>query len=208
MASADLRDGRIDLLTGQPVSGRVERADAARNRRKVLMAAQALFARRDPRSVTMDEIAREAGVGRATLYRRYPDPAAIATALLDEHERRVQEQLLSGDPPLGPGASPADRLIAFYEALVDILEQHLPLTLSAETGPRRFQTGAYGFWRTHISTLLAEAGLSATEALVDLLLAPLAPDLYEHLRHQRGLTPEQIVDGLRILAHQVLTTHP
>jgi uncharacterized membrane protein len=56
----------------------------------------------DPRRVTMDAIAREAGVGRATLYRRYPDPHSIAVALLDEHERRVQEKIISGEPPLGP----------------------------------------------------------------------------------------------------------
>jgi AcrR family transcriptional regulator len=81
---------RTDLLTGQPVEDKpVERADAARNRAKVLAAAEALYARADPRTVTMDDIAKEAGVGRATLYRRYPDPAAIATALLDEHERRL-----------------------------------------------------------------------------------------------------------------------
>nr|WP_255559554.1 TetR/AcrR family transcriptional regulator [Mumia sp. zg.B17] len=54
----------------------------------------------------MNDIARAAGVGRGTLYRRYPDRASIATALLDEHERRLQEALLSGPPPLGPGARP------------------------------------------------------------------------------------------------------
>ncbi|MDV9202687.1 helix-turn-helix domain-containing protein, partial [Streptomyces sp. Wh19] len=67
----------------------MERADAARNRAKVLAAANRLFAAGDPRSVTMDAVAREAGVGRGTLYRRYPDIPSIATALLDEHERSL-----------------------------------------------------------------------------------------------------------------------
>jgi AcrR family transcriptional regulator len=39
----------------------------------------------------MDQIARAAGVGRATLYRRYPDPVAFAVALLDKHERELQD---------------------------------------------------------------------------------------------------------------------
>jgi len=47
------------------------RADAERNRLKIIEAAQSLFAERGI-DVTMDEIARAAGVGVATLYRRYP----------------------------------------------------------------------------------------------------------------------------------------
>jgi AcrR family transcriptional regulator len=196
---------RTDLLTGQPLEDKpVERADAARNRAKVLAAAEALFARADPRTVTMDDIAKKAGVGRATLYRRYPDPAAIATALLDEHERRLQQRILDGPAPLGPGAPPAERLVAFYEAMVDLLEQHLPLTLGAETGLRRYQTGAYGFWRTHVATLLAAAGLEAPDAVLDVLLAPLAPDLFDYLRHHRGQSTADIVAALRVVAERVL----
>ncbi|WP_191134002.1 TetR/AcrR family transcriptional regulator, partial [Streptomyces sp. col6] len=73
-----------------------ERADAARNRAKVLAAAAELFETGDPRTVTMEDIARTAGVGRGTLYRRYPDVASIAAALLDEHERLLQDELLRG----------------------------------------------------------------------------------------------------------------
>ncbi|HEU4945701.1 MAG TPA: helix-turn-helix domain-containing protein [Kribbella sp.] len=197
---------RTDLLTGRPVEGRpTERADAARNRAKVLAAAEALFARTDPRTVTMDDIAKEAGVGRATLYRRYPDPASIATALLDEHERRLQQSILNGAPPLGPGAPPAVRLAAFYEAMVELLDQHLPLTLGAETGLRRYETGAYGFWRAHVASLLDDAGLPATGPTVDLLLAPLAPDLFDYLRHQRKQDTAEIAAALRLLAEQVIS---
>src|SRR5690606_5627590 len=108
---------RSDLLTGTTTPP--ERTDAARNRAKVLAAAAELFATRDPRTVTMDDIAKAAGVGRGTLYRRYPDRTAIAVALLDEHERALQQHLLSGEPPLGPGAPPAERLAAFYAAMVE-----------------------------------------------------------------------------------------
>ncbi|MCC9186645.1 TetR/AcrR family transcriptional regulator [Mycolicibacterium mageritense] len=111
-----------------------ERADAARNRAKILAAAATVFASRDPRTVTMDHIATAAGVGRGTLYRRYPSTAAIALALLDEHERALQQQLLSGEPPLGPGAAPAERLAAFYSAMVELLDTHADLALGAETG--------------------------------------------------------------------------
>src|SRR5215208_5452855 len=151
-------------------SPRRERADAARNRARVLEAAERLFADAGGRAVTMEQVAAAAGVGKGTLYRRYPDVAAIATALLDEHERALQEQLLRGAPPLGPGAPPAERLAAFYRAMVTLLERHAHLALAAETGPRRFRTGAYRAWALHVRALLEEAELPDRPALVDALL--------------------------------------
>lgn len=174
----------------------MERADAARNRARILEAAAILFAERSPQDVTMEDIAKKAGVGRGTLYRRYPDRASIAVALLDEHERHLQEQLLRGDPPLGPGAPPAERLAAFYAAMVRLLEDHAHLVLGAEVGRTRFETGAYGFWRAHVRSLLVAAGAPDVDALVDILLAPLAPDVYNHQRHTLGLTPDRITQAL------------
>ena len=58
-------------------------------------------------------------------------------ALLDEHERRLQEKIIYGEPPLGPGAPPDERLAAFYDAMIDLLDTHLHLALGAETGSLR-----------------------------------------------------------------------
>ncbi|MGC7100553.1 TetR/AcrR family transcriptional regulator [Amycolatopsis lurida] len=181
-----------------------ERADAARNRAKVLRAAEALFADRGAENVTMDDIAKAAGVGRGTLYRRYPDRAAIAVALLDEHERELQEQLLRGDPPLGPGAPPAERLAAFYAAMLDLLATHGHLVLGSEIGHQRFGTGAYGFWRAHAHALLTEAGLPDPDGLVDTMLAPLAPELFRYQR-ERGVGLDRLKRNLRELALRTLT---
>jgi AcrR family transcriptional regulator len=196
-------NGRPPLLDGQPAD-RHERADAARNRAKVLKAAERVFAERDPRTVTMADIARAAGVGRATLYRRYPDPSSVAVALLDEHERQIQEQLLSGPAPLGPGAPPATRLAAFYRVMVDLLDRHLHLALGAETGRSRLTTGAYRFWRTHVQHLVRQAGIGDPDALPDILLAPLAPEVYRSQRDDAGMTKSQIADALALLAERLL----
>jgi len=180
-----------------------ERVDAARNRARVLEAADAIFRRSDPDAVTMGDIARAAGVGRATLYRRYPDVRSIAVALLDQHEYDLQEQLLRGEPPLGPGAPPAERLAAFYRALVDLLERFGHLLRSAESGSARFATGAYAFWSAHVRSLLVDAGVPEPDQLVDVALAPLAAELYHQQRHERQLTPDEIAHRLAWLAARI-----
>lgn len=182
---------------------RPERADAARNRARVLDAAARLFAERDGRELTMEQIARAAGVGKATLYRRYPDVGSIALALLSEHERALQDELLRGAPPLGPGAPPAERLAAFYRAMVELLERHGHLALAAETGARRFASGAYGAWALHVRHLLGEAGLAGHPGLIDALLAPLAPDVHAHQR-AAGLSTDELAGDLAALARRVL----
>jgi AcrR family transcriptional regulator len=181
-----------------------ERADAARNRARVLAAAEEIFRScEDPRSVTMDDIARAAGVGRATLYRRYPDVGSIAEALLGEYERRLQEQLMRGAPPLGPGAPPADRMAAFYAAMVEHLERHLPLVLAQDAGAARFEVGSYGFWRAHVRSLLVEGAVPGPDALVDVLLAPLAAEVFRHQR-ANGVPAQQITAALTLLVHRML----
>lgn len=187
-----------------PIAPR-ERADAARNRARVLAAAALLFAEESGHRVTMEHIAAAAGVGKGTLYRRYPDVASIALALLDKHERELQERLLRGPPPLGPGAPPPERLAAFYHAMIDLLERHGHLALAAETGQRRYCTGAYRAWAMHVGTLLADAGLSKHATLVEALLAPLAPDLFAHQRAS-GLSAKRIAADLTVLARRTLSS--
>jgi AcrR family transcriptional regulator len=111
----------------------------------VLTAAAVAFQTADPTSVTIDQLARAAGVGRATLYRRYPDVQFVAMALLDERERELQTELMGGAPPLGPGAQPHERLSAFIVEMVELLEEFNHLLIVAESGMARFDTGAYGF---------------------------------------------------------------
>jgi AcrR family transcriptional regulator len=63
------------------------RKDAERNRRRILAAAGELFAERGL-CVTLDDVARHAGVGVGTVYRRFPDKAELIDALF---EQRMQE---------------------------------------------------------------------------------------------------------------------
>lgn len=172
-------------VAGQP---RKERADAARNRHRVLEAAAALMAQRGPEAVAMDDVAEIAGVGKGTLYRRFGDRQGLLLALLDDAERELQDRLLTGAPPLGPGAAAGERLRAFLHALIDLLERRGEIVRASETSSpgARLRGGAYGAWHQHVALLLRELHPdldAATEAHV--LLAPLAAETWTSLRAAR-----------------------
>ncbi len=167
-----------------------ERADAARNRLRVLAAAERLFAEQGVAGVTMDHIAAAAGVGKGTLYRRFVDKGGLAVALLDERERELQQQILTGPPPLGPGAEPALRLAAFVTGYLTFLDRQLDLVLLSQTATpgARLRTGAHAFWRTHCRYLLGEAGVPHPGLRADLLLAGLSAEQVRHWRHDEQRT--------------------
>ncbi len=184
--------------TGSPTAPR-ERADAARNRRKILDAAARLFAERGVDAVSLDAVAAEAGVGKGTVFRRFGDRSGLAAALLDDQERTLQQAILSGPPPLGPAASPTRRAVAFTRAYLDYVLANPELVRMSETASpgARFRIGAFRFWHRHLTVLLTEAGESESraEVLAHALLAPLAA---EHLLAQReaGTDLAELVDGL------------
>jgi AcrR family transcriptional regulator len=187
-----------------PVLGapRRERADAARNREKVLAAARRLFAARGVAGVTMEEIARAAGVGKGTVFHRFGDRAGLALALLDDRERELQEAILYGYPPLGPGAPAGERLLAFLEAVLDFTVEHAELLIAADSGRPggRYLSGAYAAWHRHATLLLSELRPRSDAAvLAHLVLAPLAADLVHHVIAEEGVEMQRVWAGMREL---------
>lgn len=175
-----------------------ERADAARNRLRVLAAAERLFAARGVAGVTMDDVAADAGVGKGTLYRRFGDKGGLAVALLDERERELQQRMLSGPPPLGPGAPPTARLAAFVRAYLDLVAARRDLVLLSQTSTpgARLRTGAHAFWRQHCRYLLHQAAAPEPDLRADLLLAGLAADQVRHWLDDEHRDLPALADGL------------
>jgi AcrR family transcriptional regulator len=73
-------------------SKRPLRADARRNRERILVAARELFAREEP-DVQIDDVARRAGVGVGTVYRHFPDKEALMGELVRERFGMFNERL-------------------------------------------------------------------------------------------------------------------
>jgi AcrR family transcriptional regulator len=184
-----------------------ERADAARNRKLILEAARALIAEHGVEHVSMDAIAAEAGVGKGTLFRRFGGRAGLIHSLIDEREQAFQEALIRGEPPLGPGAPPSERLIEFGRRLLDHLEEHGDLVLAAESGSNwaRFNHPVYVFYRAHVASLVRDAAPTAdVDYLAEILLAPLAADVVLFQRRVRELPLERLADGYEQLVRRLL----
>jgi len=175
-----------------------------------LEAARALFEERGVTCVTMEDIARAAGVGKGTLYRRFPNKGVLCQALLDEPTREFQRRTmeLAG----GSGVGALEKLGRFLDGLVWFTEENLDLLyggeepLWGETRLARFRSPAYDWRRWTVLGLLREAeregeldGGLDLEYLATALLAPLEVDIYYHQRRVAGLPPERVSAGLRSL---------
>src|SRR4051794_16351982 len=74
------RSAMTEAAGHRPGPGRTQRADAARNAGRLLAAARQLIEERGP-DVPIDDIARRAGLGNATLYRHYPTRSDLLAAV-------------------------------------------------------------------------------------------------------------------------------
>lgn len=187
--------------------GRTERSDAARNRIAILAAAEWLVAERGVDSVTMDAVASAAGVGKGTLFRRFSDRSGLLRALLDERERAFQDSFIRGPAPLGPGAAPRERLVAFGEQLLDLIEIKGDLVAAAETGVpgRRLRHNVYAAYRAHVFLILRDTSfVRDADYLTDVLLAALAADLVLHQRRVLEMPLRRLKDGWRELVHALV----
>ena len=195
---------------GRPSGCEPERSDAARNRRVILRTARTLFEERGVTCVTMEEIAKASGVGKGTLYRRFPHKGFLCQALLDEPTRHLQERTL--EILREPRTSALEKLDAFLERLVAFTAENLDLIyggnepLCGADRLERFSHPAYGWRRSTVLGLLRAAvnegdvdGGLDLEYLAVALLAPLDVDLFYYQHGVQGLPAWRISEGVREL---------
>lgn len=106
----------------------VLRADAQKNRDLILAAAEALFLEKGA-GVALEEVAKRAGVGIGTLYRRFPTRESLLAATSNERFLSLAENSLARDMVLSPG----DALRAYLEELATNTSTYQSLAASIGT---------------------------------------------------------------------------
>lgn len=117
-----------------------------------LDAAAALVAKHGLRSVTMSQIAEQAGIGRATLYKYFPDVESILTAW---HERQVSAHLKHLHALGAQDESPRERLGAVLEAYA-LIQYELRLAHATELATHLHQGEQVASARRHLQEFLRD----------------------------------------------------
>jgi AcrR family transcriptional regulator len=165
---------------------RRERADAQRNRRAILQATEELLTRHRPEQISMELVATAAGVGKGTVFHRFGSRMGLMLALVEDRAFALHEAVTSGPPPLGPGAEPRERLLAFLDGIVDVVARnkgllaalgHAVTTTQKPEPDSRSAHPVYSFWHGHITELLvAQRPELDTELVAHILLSTLSSD--------------------------------
>lgn len=193
------------------IEPRPERADAARNRRAILAAAERLLAEHRPEQISLEQVAVAAGVGKGTVFHRFGNRSGLMLALSQERAAALADAVTGGPPPLGPGTPPRERLDAFLDAVVDLVSRNIGLmaALDHATLTQRHGDGhphdhpIYAFWHGHVRDLLAAARPELdADVLAHVLIAGLRSELVQRLV-DRG-EPERLSAALRTMAAGLL----
>lgn len=196
-----MSEHRLLPLLGEPPQ---QRRDAARNREALLVATKELIDHCGIDAVTMDAVAAKAGVGKGTVFRRFGSREGLMGALLNFSETEWQASVISGPPPLGPGAPPIDRLLAFGRSRLESTLLHSELIQAAgAAGTRSF--AAYSFTAMHVRYLLEELGVTGDLPLLSAaLLAPMEVPILHQQVLVDGFPVDRVYDGWVDLVRRVV----
>lgn len=201
--------------------GRRERADAIRNRRAILAATEELLATHRPQDISMEQVAATAGVGKGTVFHRFGNRMGLMHALMYERAHALEEAVRGGPPPLGPGAPARDRLLAFIDAVVEVVSRNKSLMAElARSGladppagkagkagkaaiQEREEHPVYWFWHDHVSALIsAERPGADADLIAHLMLGAIHSEPV--LAQLAADGPERLGAAMRALAGAVL----
>jgi AcrR family transcriptional regulator len=185
----------------------VPRKDALRNRQRLVTAARKAFIEDGP-EISLDEIARRAGVGPTTLYRHFPDKDNLISAVLDDlihavqdnadHAMQIQDPHEAFRVVFTRSCDLSDREVATFLRLAGAstrADQHANRLITGVIGPATARLRAAGGLRPDITidditmfirmTVAADNEESRAKA-VDILLSGVIPPTQQHTLRSGG----------------------
>ncbi|GAC1408392.1 MAG: TetR/AcrR family transcriptional regulator [Ktedonobacteraceae bacterium] len=194
--------------------GRVrhERRDAMEHRQRILHVAQNLFAEHGVHAVSMHQIAKAAGIGQGTLYRRYAHKGDLCMDLLQEQHERLLVDIttLFTTKATAPALERLDGVLSLSITLLEeqgallgsVALTEMQETMCDESAKAQhipFYLWLHGLFAGLLTEAVERKELVAldTSFTADAILATLNPMFYRMQRQERGLSPEHILQGLR-----------
>jgi AcrR family transcriptional regulator len=193
---------------------REERRDAAEHRKRILQTAEMLFDEHGVNAVSMHQIAKTAGVGQGTLYRRYAHKGDLCLDLIQDFSQEFVEQIeqylkenhtLSAEERLG---GILDRWIDTIEKkseLIMTVHAHQLIDSEESRAATFFQSPLYCYVRQRMSELLAEIAAHRPDMSADptltahALICALAPHGYFHMKQEKNFNTHQMKQNFRRL---------
>lgn len=176
------------------------RADAVQNRADILRVTRQLFDIEGVENVSMSQIAREAGIGKGTLYRHFRNKPDLCLAILDDDQRDFQERTLSYLRQSKD--APCQKLEQFVSEVSEFTRRNLTILLEASQG-RLTDAGEYldhpahrWQWQTILGLLRQVEVETDPEYVADVIYVMLDPATYHFQRYSRGYDHQRIVDGI------------
>ncbi|EXX90368.1 TetR family transcriptional regulator [Paenibacillus darwinianus] len=191
---------------------REERKDAAEHRQRILQSALQLFREHGVEQVSMHRIAKQAGVGQGTLYRRYGNKGDLCMDLIFDSYTKFKERV-SFYLEQSAAESPDMRLDGVLGQCIDYIDDKADLlavlrTLGGDQRPGPgtvYHSPPYRFMHDVFVRLILEIkqtqnrpdGAGEAEFVAHAIMAALCPDLYFELRFGQGMSKEQIKERFR-----------
>jgi Transcriptional regulator len=187
-----------------------ERADASDNRKLILQTAKTLFDTYGVNEVSMHQIAKTAGIGQGTLYRRYAHKGELCSDLMEDTANALVEDIdatlekLKEAPTEERFGALLDHLVDFIDAKSQLLIPLHNVYMSEKDTTAFFRSPIYLHLKNALSSLVEERLRGEDEAdcpafLSHTILCSLNPVGYLQMKGDLGFTKEEIKQHYRKL---------
>lgn len=186
------------------MSDRRERKDALEHRQLILQTAKALFNEHGVHPVSMHQIAKTAGVGQATLYRRYAHKGDLCLDVLQDYSNQLMNEIniYLEDNKM---ASAEQRLTGIIDHFIEAVEEKSDLIIEMEvkmncTDDRGnfFHSPMYKFFRDKMSELIVDIASDSpqfplhADITAHAIICSMSPVGYFHIKQEKGYNMEQM----------------